>query len=259
MRPRCPYPLRCVTGQPAMLGRGAGRRTHCALRAPFKQLRPVRSRSACACGSRARPAPCASRYGQRGKAGTTRAIAALGLAFAARSACACGAERSDGPYGLPPLEAAPGAGRLRGGMGASAPMLRNLTGRVCLNGAAQQRSELCGPPRKRHATGLPLRVSEGVADVGSCSLLPFLHEQERKSPAGASPGQRHQKNLKAKTAPALTHQAQAATKIAANSLRNAAKKPQSPPRSTQTPPRDTASAPPPGKPPTAPPQTTASG
>ena len=34
-------------GQPAMLGQGVRRRTHCALRAPFKQLRQVSARSAC--------------------------------------------------------------------------------------------------------------------------------------------------------------------------------------------------------------------
>ena len=34
-------------GQPAMLGQRVRRRTHCALRAPFKQLRRVSARSAC--------------------------------------------------------------------------------------------------------------------------------------------------------------------------------------------------------------------
>jgi len=54
-------------------------------------------------GTRARPTPCAPRYGQKGFEARTRAIAALGLARAARSACVLGAERSDGPDRLYPL------------------------------------------------------------------------------------------------------------------------------------------------------------
>ncbi len=45
-RPHCPCPLRCATGQPAMLSLGV--RPQNSLRcfaAPFKQLRPVRARS----------------------------------------------------------------------------------------------------------------------------------------------------------------------------------------------------------------------
>ena len=41
-------------------------------------------------------------------------------------------------FGSPPLLAAPAAGRLRGGMGVEAPMLRELTRRSCLNGARQR-------------------------------------------------------------------------------------------------------------------------
>ena len=62
----------------------------------------------------------------------------------------------------------------RGGCGvsmrASARMLRELTRRSCLNGAATQRSEFCGAPRKRPAAGLPRSAAQGSQTGGS----PFL-------------------------------------------------------------------------------------
>ena len=61
---------------------------------------------------------------------------------------------------LRPLRCAtgqPAAGRLWGGMGVGAPMLRALTRRGCPSGAAQQRSELCGAPRKHPAAGAARR------------------------------------------------------------------------------------------------------
>ena len=136
-----------------MLGQGVRRRTHCALRAPFKQLRQVSTRSACVL--RHTHAPPALRFSARAegnpKRTSTRAIASLRCArprFAGASAtrCASWAERSDGPNGcwlfgcsaVHPLLAAPAAGRLRGGMGVEAPMLRELTRRSCLNGARQR-------------------------------------------------------------------------------------------------------------------------
>ena len=116
-------------GQPAMLGQRVRRRTHCALRAPFKQLRQVSTRSACVL--RHTHAPPALRFSARAegnpKRTSTRAIASLRCArprFAGASAtrCASWAERSDGPNGcwlfgcsaVHPLLAAPAAGRLWG-------------------------------------------------------------------------------------------------------------------------------------------------
>ena len=92
-------------------------------------------------------------------------------------------------FGLPPLLAAPTAGRLRGGMGAFARMLRYLTRRVCPNAAAQQRSELCGAPRKRPAAGLPRRGRrlQGRLSFGYFSLA---KQRTSTSPAGARPGPR---------------------------------------------------------------------
>ena len=91
-----------------------------------------------------------------------------------------------------PLLAAPAAERLRGGMGAFARMLRDLTRRVCPNAAAQQRSELCGAPRKRPAAGLPRRGRrlQGRLSFGYFSLA---KQRTSTSPAGARPGPRPQK------------------------------------------------------------------
>ena len=97
-------------------------------------------------------------------------------------------------FGLPPLLAAPAAGRLRGGMGAFARMLRYLTRRVCPNAAAQQRSELCGAPRKRPAAGLPRSNAKGSQTAGSpfFCLLFFGEAKKSESRAGAKPGLRPQ-------------------------------------------------------------------
>ena len=94
-----------------------------------------------------------------------------------------------GFWAAPPLLAAPTAGRLRGGMGAFARMLRHLTRRVCPNAAAQQRSELCGAPRKRPAAGLPRRGRrlQGRLSFGYFSLA---KQRTSTSPAGARPGPR---------------------------------------------------------------------
>ena len=90
-----------------------------------------------------------------------------------------------------PLLAAPTAGRLRGGMRVGARMLRYLTRRVCPNAAAQQRSELCGAPRKRPAAGLPRRGRrlQGRLSFGYFSLA---KQRTSTSPAGARPGPRPQ-------------------------------------------------------------------
>ena len=100
------------------------------------------------------------------------------------------AERSDGPCrAVHPLWLRLGRSACGVSVGVAAPTHRCLTCRGCLNGAPQARSEFCGTPRKRPDPGLPRSASVGVADLGAWSLPPFLHEQERRSPAGASPGQ----------------------------------------------------------------------
>ena len=128
-----------------------------------------------------------------------RAIASLGPLLWAQAPCAgrslFGVERSDDPngcLGVHPLLAAPAAGRLRGGMGARAPMLRDLTRRGCPSGAAQQQSEFHGAPRNRPGAGLPLRTAKGSQTGGRLSFGYFSLAKQRKvpRPPGRNPGSR---------------------------------------------------------------------
>ena len=128
-----------------------------------------------------------------------RAIASLGPLLWAQAPCAghsaCWVERSDDPngcWGVHPLLAAPAAGRLRGGMGARAPMLRDLTRRGCPSGAAQQQSEFHGAPRKRTAAGLPRSAAQGSQTGGRLSFGYFSLAKQRKvpRPPGRTPGSR---------------------------------------------------------------------
>ena len=118
-------------------------------------------------------------------------------------------ERSDDSYGCsavwmfgcPPPVAAPAAGRLRGGMGVAAPMLRHLTRCGCLNEAATQRSEFHGAPRKRTAAGLPRSAAQGSQTWGRPFFGDFLSAKRKKVTAlpGALPGSRPMQRHAAKS------------------------------------------------------------
>ena len=137
-----------------------------------------------------------------------RAIASLGpsssvqVPRAGRSAT--GVERSDDPngfLGVHPLLAAPAAGRLWGGMGVEAPMLRDLTRRGCPSGAAQQQSEFHGAPRKRTDAGLPRSEAKGSQTGGRLLLPSFLGDARKEgAPPGAHPGSRPQQRHTAPSA-----------------------------------------------------------
>ncbi len=129
----------------------------------------------------------------------TRAIASLGPSSSVQVPRAgrslFGVERSDDPNGclaVHPLLAAPAAGRLWGGMGARAPMLRDLTRRGCPSGAAQQQSEFHGAPCKRTAAGLPRSAAQGSQTGGRLSFGYFSLAKQRKvpRPPGRNPGSR---------------------------------------------------------------------
>ena len=130
----------------------------------------------------------------------SRAIASLGPLLWAQAPCAghsaCWVERSDDPNGcldVHPLLAAPAAVRLRGGMGARAPMLRHLTRRGCPSGAAQQQSEFHGAPRNRPDAGLPRSEAQGSQTGGRLLLPSFLGDARKEgAPPGAYPGTRPQ-------------------------------------------------------------------
>ncbi len=135
--------------------------------------------------------------GQPNSRTSIRAIALLGpvlRAQAPRAGRSAGwVERSDDPCGCPPPVAAPAAGRLRGGMGASAPMLRELTRCGCLNEAAAQRSEFRSAPRNRPAAGLPRSAAQGAQTWGRLLLPSFLGDPRKEgAPPGAHPGTRPQ-------------------------------------------------------------------
>ena len=144
----------------------------------------------------------------------SRAIASLGPLLWAQAPCAgrrnFWVERSDDPngcWGVHPLLAAPAAGRLRGGMGASAPMLRDLTRRGCPSGAAQQQSEFHGAPRNRPDAGLPRSEAQGSQTGGRLFFGDFLLAKQKKvtAPPGAHPGtrpwHRHAERLASKSHP----------------------------------------------------------
>ena len=68
-------------------------------------------------------------------------------------------------------------------------LLRHLTGRGCLNGAAQQQSEFCGPPRPFPDTGRPAAKAAGSQPAGRILLPSFLVRARKEgAPPGAVPG-----------------------------------------------------------------------
>ncbi len=167
-------------------------------------MRQVSSRSMGA--STPMPTPCAALLGTARRGPATRAIAALGLERAGATRREGWAERSDGPCGCSPLWLRLWRGGCGVSMGVEAPMLRGLTRRGCSNGAAQQRSEFCGAPRKRTATGLPRSAAQGSQTWGR--VLCFLSCTSKKGsrPPGRVPAsniQTHDKDSKKRAASAF--------------------------------------------------------
>ncbi len=167
-----------------MLAQGVRRRTHCALRAPFKQLRQVSARSACVL--RHTHAPPALRFSARAE-GNPRDIHS-GHCFATlRSAPSRGRKR----HALRKLGRAqrwrvwlfgcwmfgcptPCWLRLRRGgcgvsMGVGAPMLRELARRGCPSGARQRRASSTA-----HPATAPPQVCPGAKRRGRRLGVAFL-------------------------------------------------------------------------------------
>ena len=149
-RPRCLRPLRFATGQPAVLAGGVRCGTRCALARSAQTAAASQSTKRVCPAAHAPPRPLRSSAHPEGQGEpnihTGLCFARPSLRSAWRLRPRDEAERSNGPNGcwlfgcsaVPPLLAAPAAGRLRGGMGVEAPMLRELTRRSCLNGARQR-------------------------------------------------------------------------------------------------------------------------
>ena len=208
-RPYCLRPLRCAAGQPGVLGHGVRRRTHCALTRSVQTTAASQFTKHGRSDAHAHPAPCAPQAHTEGNPTDIHSghcFARPHLAGASATRCAGAAERSDGKCGcldvrLPnPLLAAPAAGRLWGGMGVEAPMLRELTRRSCPNGAAKQRSEFCGAPRNRPAAGLPRSKAQGSQTGGRLSFGYFSLAKQRTSTSAAGP----RPGFRTKTKHALT-------------------------------------------------------
>ena len=94
-------------------------------------------------------------------------------------------------FGCPPLLAAPAAGRLRGGMGVGAPMLRELTRRGCLSGARQRRASSTAHPATASPQVCPFAPRRGRRLGVAFSLVTFFWRSKRKLLARrATPGSR---------------------------------------------------------------------
>ena len=175
--------------------------------APQNSLRAARSVQTtaasqctkCVCPSSHARTPCPALLGTHRREPrertSTRAIASLGPACAARGACA----RERGPSEAMARRAVWMSGCLdvrlphpcwlrlrRGGcgvsMGVAAPMPRALTRRGCLNEAAKQRSEFHGAPRNRPAAGCPVATRRGRR-LGVAFLLgTFLWRSKEQVP-----------------------------------------------------------------------------
>ena len=81
----------------------------------------------------------------------------------------------------------------RSGRGArgqrSMPTLRDLTGRSCLSGAAQQQSEFCGRTPTASIAGCPAAKRRGHGQWGALLLPSFLVRARKEgAPPGAVPG-----------------------------------------------------------------------
>ena len=137
----------------------------------------------------ARPAPCASRHGQKGtqQHGPSLRSPRSGAALARGRA-----QRWPVPGCSPPV-AAPGAGRLRGeharrSAHASLSDLPQLFER-----SAPARSEFCGTPRKRPDTGVPRSAAKGSQTWGRVLCLLSCTSKKGGRPPGRVPASRHQK------------------------------------------------------------------
>ena len=190
-------PCAALRGEPgAARLRGAPWNSLRACGAALEQPRRVRPRSGCVLRHTRHPANTPPQAQPQG--GCTPLGPSLHSASRGAALCACtGIVFFEGraqrwpvraPTPFCPCREAQGAGRR---VCRRTHPLRALTCRICLNEAAQQRSELCGTPRVRASQAAPAR-SAGVTGSGSpfLCLLSFGEAKESESPAGARPGPR---------------------------------------------------------------------
>ncbi len=184
--------LRFATGNLRCSRPGCRRITHFALRAAFKQIWRVSSRSACMLRCTRAPRPLRFSARPEGSGEPQRAIASLGPQGAGALRRVFEAERSDGPNGLHLPSARAEEHRAWGGrMQRSMHALRELTHCGCLNAAPQARSEFRNAAPRPSTAGCPVAERRGHAKWGRLSLVPFFGETKKgTAPPGAHPGLR---------------------------------------------------------------------
>ena len=149
---------------------------------PFKQPRPVSSRSACMLRCPRHPARTTPQAQPQG-------------ALNSHSGHRCARPRTQGraqrwpewfPYPCGRAEKR----RAGGGRGQrSMPALRALTGCSCLSGALQARSEFCSATARSSIAGCPAAQRRGHGQWGRLLLPSFLGETRKEgAPPGACPG-----------------------------------------------------------------------
>ena len=185
-RPHCLRPLRFATGQPAVLGFGGvslNSRRCASLRHTRALIRQTLRSSAHPEGHRGTEQPHGPLLRSAPSRGCKRhALRSLGRAQ----------QWPVGPFGcsaVPPLLAAPAAGRLWGGTRVGARVLRALTRRGCPSGARQRKASSTA-----HPATAPTQVCPGAKRRGrrlgvAFSLVTFSWRSKRKLLARrATPG-----------------------------------------------------------------------
>ena len=216
-----------------MLGQGVRRRTHCALRAPLKQLRQVSARSACvlrhthahpalrfSARAEGNPQPdihsghCCARPRLRG----ARRLRTEDRAERSKGPCGCSAVRLFGcldvwMFGcsaIHPLLAAPAAGRLRGEHGRLRVHASSSDSPWLSERRAPAQSEFHGAPRNRSDAGLPRSEAKGSQTGGRPFFGDFLSAKRKKvtrTPGDSRPPPSTKARLSNKHAPASTSSA----------------------------------------------------
>ena len=188
-RPHCLRPLRFATGQPAVLGFGGvslNSRRCASLRHTRALIRQTLRSSAHPEGHRGTEQPHGPLLRSAPSRGCKRhALRSLGRAQ----------QWPVGPFGcsaVPPLLAAPAAGRLWGEHGRRSAHASCSDSPWMSERRAAAQSEFHGAPRNRPDAGVPRSEAQGSQTGGRLSFGYFSLAKQRTStsPAGASPGSR---------------------------------------------------------------------
>ncbi len=184
--PTVRVPFAALRGNLRCSRSGCSRRTHfAALQLRSNNCGQSEHEAWTSFGAHAHPDRCASRHGQRGRgAKSGHRCARPWIRGAKRSRVGGRAQRW--PVWTSPPSGCAWVGVLAGWLlHRRMQSLRALAGRSCLNGAAQQQSEFCGPPRQRPDPGRPVAQAKGSQPVGRTSFAFFsCASKKRRCAAG---------------------------------------------------------------------------